>query len=145
MFAFRALSALSGGYLGTVMGSQPVMYSNRDASASTSALYLQDRVRKSSRRGAAPVKVKSPSVQVYDATKLLFINRDLAENYVIDSKHVPEMCRHNRQVAQQFGFTDIAQCWSLAELVATAAHELESDEDMFFNQIPFPKNILESM
>lgn len=127
------------------MGTQPVMYAHRDSAASTSALYLHDRVRKSSRRGVAPPKVKTPAVQLYDVAKLQYINRDLAENYIIDSKNVAEMCRHNRQVALQFGFADIAQCWSLAELVATSAQELETDEDMFFNQIPFPKNILESM
>lgn len=38
----RALSALNGGYLGNVMGSQPMLYAHRD---SGSALYLHDRVR----------------------------------------------------------------------------------------------------
>lgn len=38
----RALSALSGGYLGNVMGSQPVLYAHRDPK--TSAFYLPDRV-----------------------------------------------------------------------------------------------------
>lgn len=54
------------------------------------------------------------------------------------------MCKHNKFVAQQFGFPDIAQCWSLAELIATT-NDTETDDDMFFNQIPFPKNILESV
>lgn len=56
-----------------------------------------------------------------------------------------EMCKHNKFVAQQFGFLDIAQCWSLAELIASSSNDIESDDDMFFNQIPFPKNILESL
>lgn len=55
------------------------------------------------------------------------------------------MCKHNKFVAQQFGFLDIAQCWSLAELIASSSNDIESDDDMFFNQIPFPKNILESL
>lgn len=75
----------------------------------------------------------------------LFVSRDLAEHYVIDSKNAPEMCRHNRRVAEQFGNAHVAQCWSLAELIATSASELEADDDVFFNQIPFPKNCLEKM
>lgn len=56
------------------------------------------------------------------------------------------MCRHNKEVAQQFGYPEIAQCWSLAEIVATSTNETESEsDDMVFNQIPFPKNILESL
>lgn len=55
------------------------------------------------------------------------------------------MCRYNKDIAQQFGFPEIAQCWSLAEIVATSTTETESDDDMVFNQIPFPKNILESL
>lgn len=39
----RAFSALSGGYLGNVMGSQPVLYAHRDSNSS--AFYIQDRVR----------------------------------------------------------------------------------------------------
>lgn len=51
------------------------------------------------------------------------------------------MCRHNKNAANQFGFNDIAQIWSLAEVFATSCNELESDEDMMF-QI---KTTLESM
>lgn len=105
---------------------------------------------------------------MYDVSKILFVSRDLAENYIIDTKNVagmliwngsisiehtiwrlllvPEMCRYNKEVAQQFGYPDIAQCWALAEIVATSANETESEsDDMVFNQIPFPKNILESL
>lgn len=39
----RALAALSGGYLGNVMGSQPVLYAHREPHSS--AFYLSDRVR----------------------------------------------------------------------------------------------------
>lgn len=43
-FVRRALSALSGGYLGNVMGSQPVLYAHHRDPNST-AFYLHDRVR----------------------------------------------------------------------------------------------------
>lgn len=56
------------------------------------------------------------------------------------------MCRYNKEIAQQFGFPEIAQCWELAEIVAASTNETESEsDDMVFNQIPFPKNILESL
>lgn len=56
------------------------------------------------------------------------------------------MCRYNKEIAQQFGFPEIAQCWSLAEIVATSCNDTESEsDDMVFNQIPFPKNIIESL
>ena len=56
-----------------------------------------------------------------------------------------EMCKHNKNVAQQYGSPELVQCWSLAEMIATSSTDMESDEDIFFNQIPFPKNILESL
>lgn len=55
------------------------------------------------------------------------------------------MCKHNKNVAQQFGYPELVQCWSLAEMIANSSNDLESDEDIFFNQIPFPKNVLESL
>ncbi|KAG4069884.1 hypothetical protein HA402_009591 [Bradysia odoriphaga] len=142
----RALSALSGGYLGNVMGSQPVLYAHhRDANST--AFYLHDRVRKSTKNRVVLPKPSSPSVLVYDVSKILFVSRDLAENYIIDSKNVAYMCRHNKEIAQQFGYPEIAQCWELAEIVAASStNETESEsDDMVFNQIPFPKNILESL
>lgn len=70
----RALSALSGGYLGNVMGSQPVLYAHSRetgaAATASAALYLHERVRKSSRRGAAPKVATAPRVQLYDTSKL---------------------------------------------------------------------------
>lgn len=82
---------------------------------------------------------------MFDVSKILFVNKDLAKNYIIDSKNVAEMCRHNKGVAQQFGFVDLVQCWSLAEMIAISAMELESDDELLIHQIPFPKNILESL
>ncbi len=56
-----------------------------------------------------------------------------------------EMCRYNKEIAQQFGYAEIAQCWALAEIVATSTSETESESDDMFNQTPFQKNILESL
>lgn len=138
----RAMSALHGGYLGNVlMGAhQPV------TATASAALYLHERVRKSTRRGGAPARqAPSPRVQVFDMSRYLFVSRDLAEHYVIDSKDAAAMCRHNRRVAERFGYAHVAKSWSLAELIATSATELEADDDVFCSQIPFPKNCLEKM
>lgn len=103
---------------------------------------------------------------VYDASKILFVSKDLAENYIIDTKNIPgtiqnainivaysyknkinilEMCCHNKNVAAQYGFPDLSQTWSVAELIASSHNELDSDDDMFLHQIPFAKATLESL
>ncbi|CRK93507.1 CLUMA_CG007043, isoform A [Clunio marinus] len=125
----RALSALSGGYLGNVNGSKPVFYAQRE-----NAL---DRQKSRS---------ISTTVCIYDASKLFLVNREIAENYLIDPNNIPEMCRHNRKVAEDFGRPDLVQCWSLAEMVATSNDDnTTSDDEMFSTQNPFAKNLLESL
>lgn len=125
----RALSALSGGYLGNVNGSKPVFYSQREN--------VLDR--KSSR-------VLATTICIYDASKLFLVSRELAKNYVIDPNNIPEMCRQNRKIAEEFGRSDLIQCWSLAEMVASSIGEHENtDDEMFSSQNPFAKNLLESL
>lgn len=57
------------------------------------------------------------------------------------------MCQHNRLVAEKHGNSDTVQCWKLAHLIAssisTATDSL--DDEMFLQQIPFPKILLESL
>lgn len=126
----RALSALSGGYLGNVNGSKPVFYSQRENALD----------RKSSR-------AMTTTICIYDVTKLSLVSRELAENYVIDPNNIPEMCRQNRKIAEDFGRQDLVQCWSLAEMVATTCEQDSSsnDDEMFSSQNPFAKNLLESL
>lgn len=125
----RALSALSGGYLGNVNGSKPVFYSQRDNALD----------RKSSRG-------LTTSICIYDVSKLSLISRELAEKYVIDPNNIPEMCRQNQKVAEDFGRPDLVQCWCLAEMVATTGdNDCSSDDEMFSSQNPFAKNLLESL
>lgn len=127
----RALSALSGGYLGNVMGSKPVFYTQRENAFD----------RKSTR-------VLNTSICIYDASKLFLVSRELAEKYVILPNNVPEMCRHNRRIADEHGRQDLVQCWSLAEMVASSTGDESSstgDDEMFSSQNPFAKNLLESL
>uniref|UniRef100_A0A182W6K5 RWD domain-containing protein n=1 Tax=Anopheles minimus TaxID=112268 RepID=A0A182W6K5_9DIPT len=122
----RALSALSGGYLGNVMGSQPILYAHRDPS--TSSFYLPDR--KSSRHRGSSVKINVSPVHVYDVSKILYVSRELAENYIISTTNVAEMCRHNRSAAEKYGRPDLVQCWSLAEMIAQPSTDFETDDEL---------------
>lgn len=127
----RALSALSGGYLGNVNGSKPVFYSQRENALD----------RKSS-RGV------TTTICIYDVTKLFLVSKELAENYIIDPRNIGEMCRHNKKVSEDFGRPDLVQCWCLAEMVATSngdENNTTSDDEMFSSQNPFGKNLLESL
>lgn len=125
----RALSALSGGYLGNVNGSKPVFYQSRDS------------VDRKSLRGT------SACICIYDTSKLSPVSRDLAEKYVIDPNNIVEMCRQNKKIVEELDRPDLVQCWSLAEMVAMTSSELEktNDDEMFASQNPFAKNLLESL
>lgn len=125
----RAFSALSGGYLGNVNGSKPVFYTPRDNALDRKSL-----------RG-------STNICIYDASKLFAISRELAEKYVIDPNNIVEMCRKNKKTVEDLGRPDLVQCWSLAETIAMTSEELENcnDDEMFSNQNPFAKNLLESL
>lgn len=57
------------------------------------------------------------------------------------------MCKHNKHVAQEYGTSEIVQCWTLAHMIALsiAGNSEGQDEDLVFQQIPFPKILLESL
>ncbi|XP_055599327.1 GATOR complex protein Wdr59-like [Uranotaenia lowii] len=137
----RALSAISGGYLGNVMGSQPILYAHRDPSVSS--FYLHDR--KSTRHRGSTPKVCVAPVNVYDISKILYVSKELAENYIINTTNLAGMCRHNREVAEKTGRPDLVQCWSLAEMIAQPGTDFETDDDMMCSQNPFAKSLLESL
>lgn len=77
----------------------------------------------------------------------MFVSKDLAEKYIINTNNVAEMCRHNRKVAEDFRRQDLIQCWSLAEMIASPiSTEFEnSDDEMMSSQNPFAKSLLESL
>lgn len=124
----RALSALSGGYLGNVIGSKPVFYPSKD---------LVDR------KSSAGV-----NIIVYDASKLLMISKELAELYVISPSNISNMCRHNREIAEELGRNDLVQAWSIAETVALAMTNSDfelTDDEMFAGPNPFGRSFLEAL
>lgn len=124
----RALSALSGGYLGNVNGSKPVFYPPKD---------IMDR--KSS---------MSVSICIYDVSKLLMVSRELAENYVIIPSNLPVMCKRNKEISEEYGRPDLVQTWSIAETIALALNNSDfelSDDEMFSSPNPFAKTFLEAL
>lgn len=129
-------------------------------------------LQKTTRIRNAPAKLQAATIHVYDATKVLGINKKLAEKYIIDSDNLmgkcwtwfwdsnlwpknfnehfrllSDMCEHNRLMAEKYGNADTVQCWKLAQLVATSiATATDSlDDEIFSQQIPFPKILLESL
>lgn len=60
-----------------------------------------------------------------------------------------DMCEHNRAVAEKHGNSDAVQCWKLAHLIATSISGSNGgdslDDEIFSQQIPFPKILLESL
>lgn len=124
----RALSALSGGYLGNVNGSKPVFYPPKDIMDRKSSL--------------------SVSICIYDVSKLLMVSKELAENYVIDPLNLPVMCKRNKEIAEEFGRPDLVQTWSIAETIALALNNSDfelSDDEMFSSPNPFAKAFLEAL
>lgn len=57
------------------------------------------------------------------------------------------MCEQNRTVAEKYGNLDTVQCWKLAHLIATSITTANDslDDEIFSQQIPFPKILLESL
>jgi len=101
--------------------------------------------KKSSRHRGSSVKINVSPVHVYDVSKILYVSRELAENYIISTTNVAEMCRHNRAAAERYGRPDLVQCWSLAEMIAQPSTDFETDDDMLCAQNPFAKSLLESL
>ncbi|KAG8231520.1 hypothetical protein J437_LFUL011558 [Ladona fulva] len=58
-------------------------------------------------------------VTIYDASKLLFLHRELGEQYIFDTKDLPGMCQTNAMVAASVGRKDLVQVWTLAGLTAS--------------------------
>lgn len=85
----------------------------------------------------------SSSVCIYDISKLQLVSKELAENYVIDSTNIVDMCQRNRAVAENYGRSDLVQCWALAEMIAISSIDCDLDDGC--GQNPFAKSLLESL
>lgn len=86
------------------------------------------------------------TITVYDVSKYMFVSRELADKYVINTENLLDMCRRNRQIALSLGGRDdVAHAWSMAEMIAAGLTDGDGADDMFAGQNPFSKNLLESL
>lgn len=135
----RALSALSGGYLGNVMGTKPMLYAQRDAS--TSALYTD----KLTRQRKVSTRFVNSSVVVYDVSKMLAVQKDIALRYKIMFEDKLKMCQHNLEIAREFLRPDLIQLWSMAEMLASELDKIETDTALIPSTKLFAANLLQSL
>ncbi|XP_030383964.1 GATOR complex protein WDR59 [Scaptodrosophila lebanonensis] len=145
----RTLSAINGsGLLGNVMGPQPVLYPQRDANAS---LYLQERMitgkpgKNRAMQKAAGSSPSTPVVHIYDASRLLHLNRQMAIELSLDKQDIAQTCRQNGEVCAKYERYDLVPIWLLAELIATPHVPDENKYELLFYKDPFKKYLLESL
>ncbi|CAH1114309.1 unnamed protein product [Psylliodes chrysocephalus] len=123
----RALSALEN------------IYSKRnDDYMTVSGFYYQ---RQRSRVKHNYSKFTKAVVHIYDVLGLFFVNRQLAEEYILDGD-VGTICKHNAAASAVVGRWDLVQAWTLAELVAGPE---QADEENSWNNHPFGNKLMESL
>ncbi|KAJ8954387.1 hypothetical protein NQ318_011060 [Aromia moschata] len=103
-----------------------------------SAYYFQ---RQRSRAKHNVSKASKAIVHVYDALSLFFVNKQLAEEYILDGD-VGTICKHNAAAAAVVGRWDLVQAWTLAELVAGPQ---QADEEMSMSVHPFGNQLMQSL
>ncbi|KAJ8920742.1 hypothetical protein NQ315_004881 [Exocentrus adspersus] len=103
-----------------------------------SAYYFQ---RQRSRAKHNFSKFSKAVVHIYDALGLFFVNRQLAEEYILDGD-VGTICKHNAAAAAVVGRGDLVQAWTLAELVAGPQ---QADEEMSWSVHPFGNQLMQSL
>ncbi|XP_018577120.1 GATOR complex protein WDR59 isoform X1 [Anoplophora glabripennis] len=123
----RALSAL-----------ENVFTKRSNDNMTVSAYYFQ---RQRSRAKHNFSKVSKAVVHIYDALGLFFVNRQLAEEYILDGD-VGTICKHNAAAAAVVGRWDLVQAWTLAELVAGPQ---QADEEMSWSVHPFGNQLMQSL
>ncbi|XP_041375687.1 GATOR complex protein WDR59-like isoform X2 [Gigantopelta aegis] len=70
---------------------------------------------------------KAGPLKIYDMSCLLPVNRQLAENYILDLYDIPKMCSHNAAAAAAVGRKDLSQIWSQVSVMSSK--ELLADDD----------------
>lgn len=104
-----------------------------------STFYFQKQ-RSRNKHGAGKTGSKSV-VHVYDASGLFLINRQLAEEYILDGD-LGTICKYNAAAAAVVFRSDLVQAWTLAELVASPQ---QADEDNMWNMHPFGNQLMQSL
>ncbi|KAF8475755.1 hypothetical protein BDZ91DRAFT_689427 [Kalaharituber pfeilii] len=63
-------------------------------------------------------------VRLIDLSQLLPSKKELAEEYIVYG-HGSDVCKHNAEVARRHGYLDLADVWTLAELIVSRDVPLE--------------------
>ncbi|XP_058792882.1 GATOR complex protein WDR59 isoform X2 [Phymastichus coffea] len=158
----RALSALAssvnnGGHFMQIYSNSYVQPADN---ISISSFYFQDRVTRRTSHGPnrgygrTCHKNYHSLVTIYDASSLFFVNKELAEKYIINTTNIPAMCHYNANVAASLERPDLVQAWCLAALVIsqplTNSLNLQSnhqtpDIDAPWSLHPFGQNLIHSI
>ncbi|XP_017879158.1 GATOR complex protein WDR59 isoform X2 [Ceratina calcarata] len=121
----RALSALGNGIGNSerFMHMYPNSYVQSNDDIPISSFYFQERKMNRGLHNANRMTHRSCCknchfiVMTYDASSLFFVNKELAEKYVINITDIPAMCQYNANVAASLERPDLVQAWCLAALV----------------------------
>lgn len=125
----RALSALEG------------ILAKRSTDQMTVSAYYFQKQKQRSRSKHSLSKASKVMVYIYDATNLFLINRQLAEEYILDGD-VATICKHNAAAAAVVGRRDLVQAWTLAELVLG---QRQADEDGLWSSHPCGNKLMVSL
>ncbi|KAK1120006.1 hypothetical protein K0M31_012736 [Melipona bicolor] len=155
----RALSALGNG-IGNgehFMHMYPNSYVRSNDNIPISSFYFQDRKINRGLHNTNRMTHRSCCknyhfmVMIYDASSLFFVNKELAEKYVINITDIPAMCQYNANVAASLERPDLVQAWCLAALVISQpvlniGQNCQSPEiDAPWPLHPFGQNLIHSL
>ncbi|XP_076269506.1 WD repeat domain 59 isoform X2 [Rhynchophorus ferrugineus] len=105
-----------------------------------SAYYFQKQKQKS-RSKHALARASKAIVHIYDGSNLFLINRQLAEEYILEGD-VATICKHNAAAAAVVGRGDLVQAWTLTELVLA---QKQIDKDGLWASHPCGDYLIESL
>lgn len=80
-------------------------------------------------------------VHIYDAAGLFLMNKQLAEEYILNGD-VATICKFNAGQAGLVGRSDLVQAWTLAELISSPQ---QADEDNMWSTHPFGNQLMQSL
>ncbi|XP_030758273.1 GATOR complex protein WDR59 isoform X2 [Sitophilus oryzae] len=125
----RALSALEG------------MLAKRSTDYMTVSAYYFQKQKLKYRTKQSLAKSSKAIVHIYDATNLFLINKQLAEDYILEGD-IATICKYNAGAAAVVGRKDLVQAWTLAELVLG---ERRADEDRLWSSHPCGNKLIVSL
>ncbi|XP_015109430.1 GATOR complex protein WDR59 isoform X1 [Diachasma alloeum] len=155
----RALSALAAIGNGPFMNMYSGSFGQSADTMSISSFYFQDRQKTIRRTAHGSSRAQSRNcyknfysiATVYDASSLFFVNKELAEKYIINITDIPGMCQHNANVAASLERPDLVQAWYLASLVISSPLSNNSQSSCYMDIVPpwplhpFGQNLIHSL